>query len=84
MSYTELEFAAATQAGLPRLVFMLDTETVVAGIPPSMLIDHDHGAPQEAFRRRVQESGLVTQSFANPDQLGKLVERSLRELADRL
>ncbi len=83
MSYTELEFDAATQAGLDRLVFLLDTETAVAGIPPSKLIDHEYGARQEAFRRKVQDSGLVTQSFANPDQLGKLVERSLRDLADR-
>ena len=30
----------------------------------------------------MRDSGLVTQSFASPDQLGKLVERSLRELAE--
>ena len=84
MSYTELEFDAATQAGLDRLVFVLDTDTVVAGIPPSKLIDHAHGARQEEFRRRVQEdSGLVTQAFADPVTLGQLVERSLRDLADR-
>ncbi len=29
----------------------------------------------------MQASGLVTQPFASPDQLGRLVERSLRELA---
>ncbi len=29
---------------------------------------------------RVRDSGLTTQSFANPDELEKLVERSLREL----
>jgi hypothetical protein len=80
MSYTELEFDAATAAGLPRLVFLLDTAAADVGIPLDQLIDHASGARQEAFRRRVQASGLVTQSFANPDQLGKLVERSLREL----
>ena len=84
MSYTELEFAAATAAGLDRLVFVLDTETAVAGIPPSKLIDHEHGARQEAFRRRVREdSGLAVRTFADPVTLGQLVERSLRELADR-
>jgi Domain of unknown function (DUF4062)/Tetratricopeptide repeat/NB-ARC domain len=82
VSYTELEFDTATAAGLPRLVFLLDTAATDAGIPLSELIDHKFGAQQEAFRRRVQGSGLVTQSFANPDQLGKLVERSLRELAE--
>jgi hypothetical protein len=81
MSYTELEFDAATAAGLPRLVFLLDTAAADVGIPLAQLIDHAFGARQEAFRRRVQASGLVTQSFASPDELGRLVERSLRELA---
>jgi hypothetical protein len=81
VSYTELEFDAATAAGLPRLVFLLDTAAADVGIPLGELIDHAFGARQEAFRRRVQASGLVTQSFASPDQLGRLVERSLRELA---
>jgi hypothetical protein len=81
VSYTELEFDTATTAGLPRLVFMLDTAAADVGIPLAQLIDHAFGARQEAFRRRVQASGLVTQSFASPDQLGRLVERSLRELA---
>ena len=83
MSYTELEFDTATEAGLDRLVFVLGTETTVAGIPPSKLIDHQYGARQEAFRRRVQNSGLVVRTFADPVTLGQLVERSLRELADQ-
>ena len=84
MSYTELEFAAATQAGLDRLVFVLDSDSVVAGIPLSRLIDHEYGARQEVFRRRVREdSGLAVGTFADPVTLGQLVERSLRELADR-
>src|SRR5580700_5049638 len=81
VSYTELEFEAATAAGLPRLVFLLDISAADVGIPLAQLIDHAFGARQEAFRRRVQTSGLVTQSFASPDELGRLVERSLRELA---
>jgi len=81
VSYTELEFEAATAAGLPRLVFLLDTSAADVGIPLTELIDHAFGARQEAFRRRVQASGLVTQSFASPHQLGRLVERSLLELA---
>ena len=81
VSYTELEFDAATAAGLPRLVFLLDTAAADVGIPLAQLIDHAFGARQEAFRSRVQASGLVTQSFASPDELGRLVERSLRELA---
>jgi tetratricopeptide (TPR) repeat protein len=82
VSYTELEFEAATAAGLPRLVFLLDTSAADVGIPLAELIDHAFGARQEAFRSRVQASGLVTQSFASPHQLGRLVERSLKELAE--
>ena len=71
MSYTELEFDAATQARLPRLVFVLDTDTIVAGIPPSKLIDHEYGVRQEAFRRRIQDdSGLAVRAFADPATLG--------------
>ena len=83
VSYTELEFDTATAAGVPRLVFLLDTGAPDVGIPLDQLIDHAFGARQEAFRRRVQASGVVTQSFASPHQLGMLVERSLRELAER-
>jgi tetratricopeptide (TPR) repeat protein len=82
MSYTELEFDAATEAGLDRLVFLLDPDAESVGIPPSRLIDREFGDRQDAFRRRVQDSGLLTQSFADPATLGRLVERSLRELAE--
>jgi hypothetical protein len=66
VSYTELEFGAAAEAGLPRLVFLLDTDADDVGIPVSKLIDHEFGARQEAFRRRVRDSGLTVQSFASP------------------
>ena len=69
VSYTELEFDTATEAGLDRLVFLLDTDADDVGIPPSRLIDREFGARQDAFRRRVQDSGLTTQSFANPAAL---------------
>jgi hypothetical protein len=82
VSYTELEFDTATEAGLDRLVFLLDTGATDLGIPASVLIDREFGARQDAFRARVQDSGLVTKSFASPATLGQLVERSLQELAD--
>ena len=81
VSYTELEFEAATEAGLDRLVFLLDTDADDVRIPLSMLIDREFGTRQDAFRGRVRDSGLTVQSFASPAQLGQLVERSLRELA---
>jgi tetratricopeptide (TPR) repeat protein len=83
VSYTELEFDAATEAGLPRLVFLLDTAAADVGIPLSRLIDHEFGGRQEEFRRRVQDSGLVTATFSDPGTLGQLVERSLRDLASK-
>jgi tetratricopeptide (TPR) repeat protein len=83
VSYTELEFDTATEAGLPRLMFLLDTSAENVGIPVSALIDAQFGDRQAAFRVRVQDSGLVTQSFTDPATLGQLAERSLRELADQ-
>ena len=58
VSYTELEFNTATEAELPRLVFLLDTDAADVGIPLSKLVDFEFGARQEAFRRRVREAGL--------------------------
>ena len=81
VSYTELEFDTATEAGLYRLVFLLDPDVKGVGIPQSALIDREFGDRQAAFRRRVQDSGLTTRSFAHPAALGQLVERSLRDLA---
>jgi hypothetical protein len=68
VSYTELEFDTATEAGLSRLVFTLD-HAAQEGIPLSRLTDRESGALQEAFRRRVQAS-LVTQLFTDPAVLG--------------
>ena len=82
VSYTELEFDTATEAGLARLVFLLDEGAADVGIPLSALLDREFGPRQEAFRHRVRDGGLVTGSFANPDMLGRLVERSLQELAN--
>lgn len=81
VSYTELEFDTATRAELDRLVFLLDTEASGVGIPLSRLIDREYGDRQDDFRRRVRATGLSTRSFTSPADLGRLVERSLRELA---
>jgi hypothetical protein len=61
---------------------MLDTDADNLGIPASQLIDREFGDRQDAFRRRVMDSGLAKQSFDSPARLGWLVERSLRELAE--
>lgn len=63
-------------------MFLVDTEAGDVGIPLSRLVDREFGDRQDDFRRRVQDSKLTTRSFASPDMLQLLVERSLRELAD--
>jgi hypothetical protein len=83
VSYTELEFDAATAAGIPRLMFTLDTDADDVKIPVKAVQDREYGARQSAFRDRVRDEGLVTASFRNPDDLGRRVGDALRELADR-
>ena len=56
LSYTELEFAAAIDLGLPRLVFVLD-ENAVLPLPGVFLSDPVHGERQRAFRDRVEGRG---------------------------
>ena len=66
VSYTELEFEAATEAGLARLMFLLDIGADDVRIPLSMLIDREFGARQDAFRGRVRDSGLVIRVVREP------------------
>jgi Domain of unknown function (DUF4062) len=76
VSYTELEFAEAGAAGLPRLVFLLD-ET--ADAPPS---DTDRTAVA-AFRTRLKDAGLICASFGTVEGLELAVFQALTELAGR-
>lgn len=82
VSYTELEFNAATEAAMPRLVFVINAESEELGLPPTALVDRKYGERQDAFIQRVKDAGLTLQFFSNPDDLKGLVERSLRELAE--
>jgi hypothetical protein len=62
LSYTELEFETATEAGLDRLVFLLDTEAADVGIPLSALIDREFGARAGAgvqVRQPAARGGVV-------------------------
>ena len=81
VSYTELEFETATEAGLARLMFLLDTDADGVGIPPSQLLDREFGHRQDAFRDRVKAGQLTKVAFDSPASLGQLVERSLQDLA---
>ena len=83
VSYTELEFDTATAKGIPRLIFLVNSESGDLGLPPKALIDREFGDRQDVFLQRVRDSGLIVQSFRSPDHLQLLVERSLRKLLDR-
>jgi len=82
ISYTELEFITATEAAMPRLIFVINAESEELGLPPTALVDRNYGERQDAFIQRVKDAGLTLQFFRNPDDLKGLVERSLRELAE--
>ena len=78
-SYTELEFAAAGELGLPRLVFVLD-ENAVLPLPGVFLSDPVHGERQRAFRDRVQDAGITVQPVDSPDRLEMLLFQALTTL----
>ena len=80
-SYNELEFLTATDAGLPRLIFVVDADSEELGLPPRALIDPDYGDRQGAFMQRVKDSGLLLQVFRNPENLRAQVVRSLCQLS---
>jgi tetratricopeptide (TPR) repeat protein len=80
LSYTELEFETATQQGLPRLVFVLDTEAELP-LPASQLIDPEHGERQRRFHRRLRESTATLFVIATPEDLELRLFVALTELA---
>ena len=83
VSYTELEFVTAGEAGLPRLVFLLD-DSAVLPIPVSRLLDGDAGlqARQRAFRAGLAGGGITVSVVASPEQLEIGLLQALRELGD--
>jgi hypothetical protein len=63
VSYTELEFEAATAAGIPRLILLVKEDA--AGLPAVEQLA-DHASRQAAFRRRLQEAGVTTAGVSAP------------------
>jgi tetratricopeptide (TPR) repeat protein len=80
VSYTQLEFEAATKAGIPRLVFLLDEDAAVP-VPPARLLDADPGlqARQRAFRDQLLGSGITAAKVATPEQVELLLLQALQE-----
>ncbi len=81
LSYTELEFGTATEAGLDRLVFLLDDEEQLP-IPPKQLYDADPAlkARQQDFRDRLRAAGIMTATVATPEQLEFALYQALRDI----
>ncbi|MEU4517379.1 FxSxx-COOH system tetratricopeptide repeat protein, partial [Amycolatopsis sp. NPDC024027] len=77
VSYTEQEFQTATDAGLPRLVFLLAEDTEG---PPALFRDLRYGARQEAFRQRLHDSGVTVTTVSTPDQLETKLLQALTDL----
>ncbi len=82
VSYTELEFEAATEAGLPRLVFLLDEDAALP-IPAAQLHDDDPDwrARQRAFRDRLAGAGIMVAKVASPGELELKLLHALQEAA---
>jgi SOS-response transcriptional repressor LexA len=73
VSYTELEFDTATEANMPRFAFLLDEDAE----GPRALFADENADRQQAFRERVNDSGLTTAPFRTPDELGMLLFQAL-------
>jgi Domain of unknown function (DUF4062) len=80
VSYAQLEFDTATGAGIPRLMFLLDEDAAVP-IPPGRQ-DPELWERQLNFRARVLASGVMTATFATPEQLEVLLLQALHDLRD--
>jgi Domain of unknown function (DUF4062) len=80
-SYTELEFQAAAELGLPRLIFLLDEDAVLP-LPQTYLSDPRYAKRQRAFRKRIMDAGLTVQRIGSAGELELLLFQALTELRE--
>jgi Domain of unknown function (DUF4062) len=76
LSYTELEFEAAGEAGIPRLIFLLGEH---AQGPAGLFLDPEGGFRQHAFRNRLRETSVVA-TFTSPAELETALLHALTAL----
>ncbi|MEA2202754.1 MAG: hypothetical protein QOI89_3434, partial [Solirubrobacteraceae bacterium] len=77
LSYTELEFQEASNAGLPRLVFLLGED---AQGPAELFRDVEHGGRQEVFRNSLPDSGqrgITVATVTSPEGLSEALYQAL-------
>jgi hypothetical protein len=80
LSYVELEFEAATECALPRLVFLLDEDAELP-LPAKAIVDWEHGDRQKHFRQRLKDERLISATVASASDLEARLYQSLVELA---
>lgn len=84
VSYTELEFNTATEAGIPRLMFLLDPGAELP-VLPGLQLDPDPALQdrQRKFRGKILESGITAATFSTPGQLELQLLQALHDLKNQ-
>ncbi|MFM7642491.1 MAG: SUMF1/EgtB/PvdO family nonheme iron enzyme [Cyanobium sp.] len=78
ISCAELEVDLATERGIDRLIFVLDSEAAEARLPAESPEEKEDGERQRAFLQRLEDSGMTLQRFRDPDHLAALLVEALR------
>jgi hypothetical protein len=79
-SYTELEFDTASEADLPRLVFLVGDDLDVP-VPRAFWVDEVSGRRQAQFRARIDSADVTRATIADPKDVETLLYQALTELA---
>jgi tetratricopeptide (TPR) repeat protein len=77
LSYTELEYQTAGEAGIPRLIFLLGED---AEGPAGLFRDPRFGVRQEGFRERLLAADRFAATITSPDELATVLLHALTEL----